>query len=69
MIGPKPTKGKPTKIHQTNPRPIDIDDLDKSSSLSSLANDSEGDKDCSDNEDGEDDNGYDVAQMSDGEAR
>jgi hypothetical protein len=67
VTGPKPTKGKPTKIQQTNP--IDVDDLDESSSLLSLADDSEGDKNGSDDEDGEDDNDYDVAQMSDGEAR
>ena len=65
--GPKPTKGKPAKIQQTNP--IDIDDSNESSSLSSGADDSEGDKIGSDDEDGENDDDYDVAQMSDGEAR
>ena len=69
VTGPKPTKGKPTKIQHTNPGPIEVDDSDESSSLSSLANDSEDDKNGSDDEDGEDDNDYDVAQMSDGEAR
>lgn len=67
MTGPKLTKGKPTKIQQTNP--IDNDDTDKSLSLSSLADDSEGERNGSGDEDGEDDNDYDVAQMSDGEAR
>ena len=67
MTGPKPTKGKPTKIQQTNP--IDNDDTDESSSLSSLADDSEGERNGSGDEDGEDDDDYDVAQMSDGEAR
>jgi len=68
VTGPKPTKGKPTKIQQKNP--IDVDDSsDESSSLSSLADDSEGDKNGSDDEDGENDDDFDVAQMSDGEAR
>jgi hypothetical protein len=62
-------KGKPTKIQQTNPIRVDVNDSDESSSLSSLADDSEGDKNGSDDEDGENDDDYDVAQMSDGEAR
>jgi hypothetical protein len=67
VTGPKPMKGKLTKIQQTNP--IEVDNSDESSSLSSLADDSEDDKNGSDDEDGEDDNDYDVAQMSDGKAR
>ena len=67
VTGLKLTKGKLTKIQQTNP--INNDNMDESSSLSSLANDSEGERNGSGNEDGEDNNDYDVAQMSDGEAR
>ena len=67
VTGPKLTKGKLMKIQQTNP--INNDDMDESSSLSSLANDSEGERNGSGDEDGEDNNDYDVAQMSDGEAR
>ena len=60
-------KGKPTKIQQTNP--INVDNSDESSSLSSLADDSECNKNGSDDEDAKDNKDYDVAQMSDGEAR
>ena len=67
VTGLKLMKGKPTKIQQTNP--INVDNSDESLSLSSLANDSECDKNGSDDENAEDDKDYDVAQMSDGEAR
>ena len=70
-IGSKPpaaaTKGKSTlNIKKSNP--IKVDDLDESSSLSSLQ--SANDKlNGSDKEDDEDNDEYDVVQMTDREAK
>ena len=66
---PTTTKGKPTpKIKKTNP--VEVDGSDDSSSLSSISDDSQGDRlNGSDEEDEEDDEDYDVARMTDKEAR
>ena len=68
-IGSKPpgaaTKGKSTLIIKKSDPAIELDDSNKSLSLSSLQSD-----DGSDNDnDNKDDNDYDVAQMTDREAR
>lgn len=66
IAGSKSTKGKATKIQKQNT--IEVNDSDEISSLSN-ANNSEGDKAGSDEEDGENNEDEDVAQMSDGEAK
>ncbi len=60
-------KGKLPKIQQ--PNTIEVDGSDESSSSSSPPDNSEGDKSRSDDEDGENEDDYDVGLMSDGEAR
>lgn len=70
VIGSKPpaaaTKGKSTSnIKKSNPT-IEVEDSDESSSLSSLQSD---DKSNGSDEDDEDDDDYDVARMTDREAR
>ena len=62
-------KGKPTpKINKTNP--VEVNGSDDSLSLSSLSDDSQGDQlNSSDKEDKEDNEDYDVARMTDKEAR
>lgn len=61
------TKGKSTLIIKKSDLAIELNDSDESSSLSSLQSDDK--SNSSDNNDDEDDDDYDVARMTDQEAR